>query len=386
LACDADAQCQTKTYCNELNQCSPDGTGKECSGAPDCQYPPTRCDPATNTCVSNGTGLACDSSTQCKELCTPGEIKPCGGADCSGFKYCIDGKFWSACSSNAYLGCENKKCVCVSGVNQNDLCATDDDCNIPNQGPTALTLKSLAGNYCSGIQGAGVSTFKWIYSDPNQYPEFQFELQIDDNADFSSPEVDRIINTHGTVSSGSVQQQMVLVKQEATNPGSDYINYKTPYYWRVKVSNTKGLSSDWIDYAGTYTFEFAHPAPAPGYALLPNNTPAPGDLVTFTDYSYCYDSTGRQLCRDILSPYQVQGKTTCVDGQCYTWDFGDNVPVPPSIAHKMGDVTHTYNSVANYTTSLAVCDDIDCCYAVQPIYVGSTTIKQVPIWKEISPF
>jgi len=311
----------------------------------------------------------------------------------------VNGCFWSDCTgttpeNGGHSECQDQACVCVEGEGS-DECSTDDDCITENQ-PVVYNLSSTAGSYCTGIQGVGIAYFQWYYLDPQSKTQYQYEIQIDDNSDFSSPEVDRIAYYTGTPS-GSQQQQLVLVKQVATTPGCDYINYSTTYYWRVKVKNSAKVDSGWIYYNGgygvsvqesqtSYTYEYAHPSPVPAYSYAPS-APAPTTLVNFTDSSICYDNTSLISCADL---------TDCLGGNCYTWSLGDSgsnsdpATNPPVVYYTEGNIpasiAHTYTQAATFGTSLKVCDDIGCCTAAKNINVQSTTGKDLPSWKEVSPF
>lgn len=289
-----------------------------------------------------------------------------------GYQVCVNGEYWSACSSNEHTVCIGSVCQCISGTGT-DLCTSNDQC-LNNNPPTALNLRSVAGSYCTGIQGSGLAYFQWNYSDPDNDNEKQFELQIDDNSNFSSPEVDRLFVIYGNINSGDLQQQLIQVKTIPTTPLGDYIKYSTPYYWRVKVQDQRGADSGWIVYSGSYTFEYSHPAPSPGFAFTPAN-PQPAENVAFTDnLSVCYNNSGLVSCRAL---------TNCIGGKCYTWNFGDSSP----LNYTMGNVSHTYGAAGTYPVSLRICDDISCCYAVNNVIVGTPSGgKGVPQWKEISPF
>lgn len=229
----------------------------------------------------------------------------------------------------------------------------------------------------------GIAYFKWYYLDPGAKRQTEYTIQIDDNSDFSSPEANRTVY-YTNAPSGALQQQMVLVKQQDTIPGCDFIKYNTAYYWRVKTKNTAGGESSWIYYNGpygtttppgnTYTYEYSHPAPVPAYSI-PENT-APGAETAFTDSSLCYvqGGTGPVACSSVA--------------QSYLWNFGDQGynSAYPSTDTTMGSVTHIYTTANDYTTSLRICDDMGCCLAQKPITVTAGSGNALPIWKEVSPF
>jgi hypothetical protein len=229
----------------------------------------------------------------------------------------------------------------------------------------------------------GIAYFKWYYLDPGARRQTEYTIQIDDNLDFSSPEVNRTVY-YTNAASGSLQQQLVLVKQLETTPGCDFITYNTAYYWRVKVKNTAGVESSGIYHNGlygtttspgtSYTYEYAHPAPVVAYSIP--ETTSPGTETAFTDSSLCYVSgeTGPIACSSIA--------------QSYLWNFGDQGynSAYPSTDTTMGSVTHIYTTAHDYTTSLRICDEVGCCLAQKPISVVAGSANTLPVWKEVSPF
>jgi hypothetical protein len=242
--------------------------------------------------------------------------------------------------------------------------------------------------------------FGWYYSDPDNDKEGAFELQIDNNSNFNSPEVDRFFTIYGNINSGDFQQQLVDIKVTPTvsctqfypsTPAGcgDYINYNTKYYWRVRVRDQKGMWSvatgnGWFSYndpsdadgdgnTHTYTFEYSHPAPSPGFTYSSSTTKPPVNVSFVDGLSTCYNDSGLVPCKDLIN---------CIDGYCYTWNFADGSPV----SHTKGPVSNTYTATGNYPVSLRICDDIYCCSTWNTVTVGANAGKSVPQWQEISPF
>jgi len=252
-------------------------------------------------------------------------------------------------------------------------------------------LLSQAGNYCTGIQGIGIAYFQWVYLDPLSKKQTQYHLQIDNNSDFSSPEVDRTIY-YTNAFSGALQQQLVLVKQTSTYPSCDYIKYNTDYYWRIKVKNVEGLESYWIYNGATtiqpgvvYEYEYAHPAPFPAYSFSPS-IPYPTQEVIFLDSSICYTEAGI-----LAGGCQSLDNADCVGGYCYTWNFGDagynsDPTSNPPIVYTIGSTSHIYTQAQEYDSSLKVCDDIGCCISGKDLDIQTSGSGNTPKWKEVSPF
>jgi len=325
-------------------------------------------------------------------VCEPNEIVPCYCPD--SYKICVNGYFWSECRDD-HSECDGESCVCVEG-NGDDECTANSDCLTGDYStkPLVYSLTGDNGSYCTGIQGTGIAYLSWIYLDPNEKNQSQYEIQIDDNSDFSSPEVDRIVY-YTNLGSSSYQQQLVLVKQTPTTAGCDYITYNTEYYWRVQVKNSSGVSSDWTYHNGaigtinsslqnSYTYGYAHPAPTPAYTYSPTN-PVAGKDVDFLDLSICYNETNSYYCNENTIT------TTCYDGLCYTWNFGDggfnsNPISNPPTNNVIGNTSHQYTQTRNNMTSLRVCDDISCCTARKNIQLRTYGSQEIPTWKEVSPF
>jgi hypothetical protein len=281
---------------------------------------------------------------------------------------------------------------------------TNDDCFTINQPPYADNLQALAGSYCSGVSAGGLVSFKWNYQDEECDTEKMFELQISKNSSFDSAGlvIDKVFSGL-SVACGSLNQQTFYVRLASASPTSscaphcENINYGVPYYWRVKVwENGTGYSSDWINYAdlsdadddgnaNTYTYIYPHPAPnviygLPDYDFI-STFPAPGDPVYFKDSSVCYNEE---------SPYSCANIAECA-GECYTWNFGDegynsDPESNPPVVYTIGDVTHIYTQAKVYSSSLQICDEVACCSAVKGVPVKTGGSKELPNWKEVSPF
>jgi len=218
-------------------------------------------------------------------------------------------------------------------------------------GPTADNLSASTNNGCSG----GFATFSWIYNSLDGSNEAKFQFQVDNNSDFSSPEIDR---TYDGLSNppGTQNQQMVSLQLSGSG---DFILYNNSYDWRVKVWDSNSLASSWILETG-YT-PLGHPFPSPSFTFSPQN-PGIGVPVPFTNNSTCYDDNGQVAC------------------QPYDWDFGDGSPINHSL-----NPNHSYTAEGLFLVILKAYDENGYCDTSLPISVGITT-QSGPQWKEISPF
>ncbi|MCD5396204.1 MAG: PKD domain-containing protein [Candidatus Pacebacteria bacterium] len=149
------------------------------------------------------------------------------------------------------------------------------DMNVDAQGPD---------NYCGIGPGLGVVNFSWTYNDQDRDPETRFDLQVDNNSDFSSPEVNRSYSDLNNPS-GTINSQLVSVKNTPTAPGGDYLTYNTRYYWRVKVYDNQRNDSGWIE--GSSFITTTHPWPWPEFTWSPEK-PTVNEVVSFTDQSQVF--------------------------------------------------------------------------------------------------
>jgi len=404
--------CSTQAYGCEDCKCVPDGTGRSCdvaNGNSDCDGITKACGtsslcPQTQTC-SNGvwTPLACGIIyAQCGVDGCECQAGSEGGSDECWFfgedsSSCCE--IWgqhgicdSASCDCTYEGCDYVNSTCT------DECVDPDECT--NAPPNAINLNTTSSLLCG--QTTGTMFFSWTYTDAENDPETKFVFEVDDNQDFSSPEVHReILNP-----SGPANSQPVNVKTTAPDANCypdecpagtddcfgyscDFLTYNAPYYWRVMVSED-GQDSDWVNYSNasdpdgdsnpdTYTFIYSHPLPMVSISFSPEN-PGVGVLVSFTDNSVCY--------HDDLSP----SADYCEDSNInYSWNFGDG----SSVVNTKGNVSHTYSTGGDEKdASLTICDNTysnpgvtsKCCRDEVVVPVGPQIKKNIPIWTEISPF
>ncbi|MDP3731355.1 MAG: PKD domain-containing protein [bacterium] len=206
--------------------------------------------------------------------------------------------------------------------------------------PTASNPQASQPNYCASGPAAAVS---WTYSDPSNSPQSAYQVQIDDQSSFNSPEVDsgRITSSNNSYSSG---------------PG--ILQFNTTYEARVKVWNSQGAESAWVKSGSFKTPKHAYPQP--DFIWSPTN-PAQNQIVQFTDQTIFFDSGG-------------------VGQRSWAWTFGD------SPSSTIQNPTHTYADSGVYTVNLTATDKdgYTCDFSPPP---GKTiTIKPpIPIWKEVSP-
>jgi hypothetical protein len=215
-------------------------------------------------------------------------------------------------------------------VGSGDACA--------NRLPSAVNLSINQPNYCTSGPAA---FFSWQFNDPDGDTQSAYQVQVDNNATFISPEDDS-----GKVFSSSQNYATPLGK----------LSYNTTYYWRVMVWDSKGAPSSWI--SGPSFTTPLHAYPNVDFSWIPLN-PSVGETVQFTDQSSCFDS----------------------DNQCnsWAWTFQDGNPS----SSPQQNATTTFNSAGPKTVTLKVTDSdgFNC--------QNSKTVNAkppLPKWKEIAPF
>jgi len=208
-------------------------------------------------------------------------------------------------------------------------------CNRP---PSATNLKVDQPNYCkSGPAGI----FSWTFTDPDPGDtQSAYQVQTDNNSNFSSPEDD---SGKVTLSSNSY----------ATISGK--LKYNNTYYWRLKVWDSKGAESNWISGPNFTTPEHAYPEI--DFSWTPLN-PSVDEETLFTDQSTVYGGTTKKS---------------------WFWTFQDGSPA--SSSEQNPTVKFFSTGEKQITLEVTDSDGFTC--------PGSKTLNAefpLPIWKEIAPY
>jgi PKD repeat protein len=176
-------------------------------------------------------------------------------------------------------------------------------------------------------------SWEFFDTDPGDF-QSAYQVQVDNNSDFSSPEKDS-----EKVSSSSYSY--VPIK----------LSYNTTHYWRVRVWDSKDAPSEWT--IGSSFTTPAHAYPQVDFYWIPLS-PAVDELVEFTD-STIYDNGAFS----------------------WNWNFGDGNTSTEQ------NPTHSYTDTQPGTVILQACDNIPfCCSDNKDIKVS----LPLPKWKEIAPF
>jgi len=222
------------------------------------------------------------------------------------------------------------------------------DINTP---PTASQLSVVQGDYCS-IPSHSLS---WTFSDNEDgSAQTSYEFQADNNSDFSSPEV--------SVSGSSSTSQTTVV---AVNPGANQLAYNTLYNWRVKVFDSEGADSGWVN-GSTFSTE-SHLYPDSDFTFTPTS-PSQGEEITFTQNATCYDITNS------ITPCPTSASN-------YSWDF--DYETPPFTEDATGQsATTTYNDTSTHTVALNATDaDNNTCRGTNTV----SSKSPLPRFKETAP-
>ena len=230
-----------------------------------------------------------------------------------------------------------------------------------NDPPTATNLSYVASDVC--YQPAPFYTFRWTYSDPEIDKQSRYILQIDNNSDFSSLQVNMDI-TGLSDPSPSIDSQSIIV---ATQPSANQLAFNTTYYWRVRVYDEHSLPSNWTN---GVPFSFTTPVhhyPACDFTWSPNQ-PNADETVNFTDTSRCWDED------------PINGSDCSISkGDAYLWTITSGDPSSSTSEN----ASASFSLPGNYDVILQVTDsDGHACSTTKSVRVN----YPVPKWKEILPW
>jgi len=215
-----------------------------------------------------------------------------------------------------------------------------------NSLPTATNLSISKGDYC--INPAHY--FSWTYSDLDGHDESKFQFQVDNNNDFSSPEIDR--TQTGTWHDGDSNNQTVVV---AVSPGSNQIIYNTTYYWRVKVWDSYDADSGWVS-GSSFTTE-KHRYPSVDFNYSPSE-PSQEEDVLFADQSEVYGGSTKSA---------------------WAWTFTNGNPA--SSSQQNPTIQFTADGPKEVTLQVTDSDNFSC-----QISKSVGVQAELPGWQEILPW
>jgi len=183
---------------------------------------------------------------------------------------------------------------------------------VVNRPPTVSGLTVSGQAYCA----TPYHYFSWTYSDPDSDPQSKFDFQVDNNSNFSSPEINR------TISSSALNQSVIV----SVPTIADQLNYNNTYYWQVRVYDGE-TDSGWVE-GSSFTTE-KHQYPDVDLNWSPTQ-PAIDQETVFTDLSTVYSSTK----------------------SAWAWTFQDGTPASSSLQNP----TIKFNSLGDKQITLQVTD------------------------------
>lgn len=227
-----------------------------------------------------------------------------------------------------------------------------------NHAPTATSLNVTPSSFCTSPP---FYTFNWTYTDPDSDTESRFDFQVDNNSDFSSPEINTTVNNLSYPSPSGNSQSVIV----STSGGSGFLSYNTTYYWRARVYDSFGTASGWI--SGSSFKTLIHHYPLVDFTWVPT-TPNVNETTTLTDASNCWDE----------DPINGSDCST-TKGDTYQWTMTGGTP----------NSSITENTITKYATlglhdvTLQVTDsDGHTCSKLKQIRIN----YPLPTWREIRPF
>jgi len=244
----------------------------------------------------------------------------------------------------------------LSGVNQSPILYGP-----AGVGSSLEVSEPSQASYC----GIAVHIFSWIYEDPDSDNESQFQLEVDNNNNFNSLEVNicgdgqsplpnKDCPAPGTLSNPSPSDNSRSVVVSAS-PGDNQLAYNTQYYWRARVWDAEGESSDWVE--GPVFTTGLHPYPLVSFNWLPNN-PKQDEQVQFTDNS------------------QVFGGAT-IDSRA--WTFQDADPLISTEQNPIVVFPSSYDPGVKQISLEIIDSDGYSCLVFETINIK----RKIPWWKEL---
>ena len=221
-----------------------------------------------------------------------------------------------------------------------------------NQSPIATNLSVDTSNYCTYSLP---TIFSWTYSDPELDAQKYYQVQIDNNSDFSSINFDsgKILSLSGAYT------------------GSEF-GYNTTYYWQLKVWDDRGADSGWIP--GPSFSTPVHKYPNPDFTSAPSS-PSIDEIVQLcavqngpcgTNVSTCYNSSN--------DPISCSGNT-------FLWTLPTEAEFASTSNASTENPQIKFTDSGNYMVTLKITDSTGSCSVTKPI---QATLP-LPEWIEITP-
>jgi len=210
---------------------------------------------------------------------------------------------------------------------------------IPNNPPVASGIIVTEPNYCTSGPAA---TIGWTYSDPDGDPQSAYQVQIDGEGSFATPEYD----------SG---KEPCVVACSPDYTGTGILDFNTTYKARVRVWDSNDTVSSWV-LSGSWKTPL-HAYPNVDFTWAPTEPQADEDVL-FTDSSTCRDINNNPVACD-----------------AWDWTFGDGG------SSTQQTPVYAYSALGDYTIKLVVSDQSNfTCDRNKAISVEekSPEIKEIP--------
>jgi len=224
---------------------------------------------------------------------------------------------------------------------------------ILNQSPIATNLTVDSSNYCTYSLP---TIFSWDFSDPDigDVQEY-YQVQADNNALFSSPEVDS-----GKIHSSS-----------GAYTGSGF-SYNTTYYWRLKVWDDKGADSGWI--SGPSFSTPTHKYPDTDFTWSPSS-PSIDEIVQLCAVQTGVCATNQSTC------YNASNNPISCSGKTFLWTLPPEAEFATTSTASTENPEIKFTDSGNYTVILRITDDVGSCPQSHEI---QATLP-LPEWEETTP-
>ena len=316
--------------CCSVSSWSPDPS-TVCSGQPFTQ---------TSNCGStrSATGTKCcptswspDPSTVCSG--TPfTQTSNCGSTrSATGTQSCCTSTSWSPDPSTV---CSDQTLTQTSNCGTTRTVSGTKNCP-----PSASTNLQQSSNYCSAEL---VHILSWKFNDTSGDIQSKYRVQVDNNSNFSSLEVDS-----GEISSAS-----------ASYTAPKLSSFNTLYYWRVMTWDSASQASPWSATANFTTYK--HAWPLVKFSWNPSS-PLKNQSTDFTDATTVYGGATKQS---------------------FLWAFQD-ATFSSGYSSAIPNTRVKFTSKGSKNVTLQVTDsDTYNCAATKAVTVTSSWLFN---WKEIAP-
>ncbi len=229
-----------------------------------------------------------------------------------------------------------------------------------NNPPSVRNLSADATGLCSVTYPPVYLSWEFDDQDlPSGDYQSAYQVQVDNNSDFGSPENDSCVPAPGTCGSGH---------SSPTYSPISGLEFDATYYWRVRVWDNEDAPSNWAEAPSSFHTEPKYPRPE--FDWTPK-TPSAGGAVQFC-------SVYEGVCPEDLTEFY----DTNPGGRSWSWDFGDGTPISyqPNPIHNYSDPS----PLGGYVVTLEVTDGVG--YGPCEISHNLRVTLPLPKWKEIAPF